>query len=211
MNSNIKNFVNFTSNPKLSEVNYGTVIIVDISGFTELVLNTELVLGRDILYHLLVSIIQKNNLKFSISEIEGDAIFFYKLGNPPSKEELIKLYCEMFKNFHTVLLNINNGILIDNKLSIKMIVHYGAIAKYQIGNFSKLYGAVVLEAHLLLKNNIQSNSYVLITERFSKTFQESSSPYSNEKKQCENIRGFKKICYSYYDFSSKKKIISMES
>ena len=48
----------------------GTVIIVDISGFTKLVYNTDLATGKNITLSLLSSIIRNNRLGLSIAEIE---------------------------------------------------------------------------------------------------------------------------------------------
>tara|TARA_R110002020_G_scaffold314192_4_gene529451 strand:- start:724 stop:933 length:210 start_codon:yes stop_codon:yes gene_type:complete len=55
-------------------------------------------------------------------------------------------------------LNAETGLEID--LVLKMIAHYGEISTYKIGAFEKLYGKTIIEAHTLLKNSIESNSYV---------------------------------------------------
>jgi hypothetical protein len=84
-----------------------------------------------------------------------------------------------------------------------MVVHYGTIMQYQINQFNKLYGEVVMEAHLLLKNEINSHSYVLTTDDYvSNLNSKSISGYSSKgSKICELLGGIKKVCYTCYDFS----------
>src|SRR5688500_10284288 len=79
----------------------GTVIIVDISGFTKLVYNTDLATGKNITLSLLSSIIRNNRLGLSIAEIEGDAIFFYKFGKSPSHKAVLQQYEVMLNDFIT--------------------------------------------------------------------------------------------------------------
>jgi hypothetical protein len=54
----------------------------------------------------------------------------------------------------------------DLELSLKLIVHFGSITEYKLYGFRKLYGEAVIEAHQLLKNNIPSHNYMLVTKDF---------------------------------------------
>ena len=80
-----------------------TVIIVDISGFAKMVYNTDHTTGKNITLRLLSSIIRNNQLGLSIAEIEGDAIFFYKFGRPPSHAEVLRQYEIMLADFKRTL------------------------------------------------------------------------------------------------------------
>ena len=62
--------------------NKGLVFIPDISGFTNFVTNTEIEHSRHVIQELLELLIDSNPLKLEISEVEGDAILFYKFGAP---------------------------------------------------------------------------------------------------------------------------------
>ena len=88
-------------------------------------------------------------------------------------------------------------------LSLKMIVHYGAITQYRINGFRKLYGEVVLEAHLLLKNELDSHSYILMTDEYVDSLEDERIDEYGSKggKMCENLGGVKKVCYTCYDFA----------
>jgi len=68
--------------------NKGLLFIPDISGFTNFVTNTEIEHSRHIIQELLEVIINSNNLGLEISEIEGDAILFYKYGDTPDLKEI---------------------------------------------------------------------------------------------------------------------------
>lgn len=179
----------------------GTIVIVDISGFTKLVFNTDIVLGRQIIFSLLQAIIDKNELGLKVSEIEGDAVLFYRFGPPPSQRELIRQFAAMMENFQSSFSRFSARVRAENILSIKMVVHYGRLSLYTISNFTKLYGDAVLEAHLLLKNNVASDTYILMTSAYmEKVPMEMPVAGADAVKQCEILRGIRKMCYSYYDF-----------
>ena len=53
--------------------------IPDISGFTEFVHNTAINHSKHIISELLEILIDSNRSNFKLAEIEGDALFFYKV------------------------------------------------------------------------------------------------------------------------------------
>jgi len=61
---------------KISIGKKGTILIVDISGYTAFVKNTQNSIGLLTVSKLLEKIISSNNLLFKVSEIEGDAVLF---------------------------------------------------------------------------------------------------------------------------------------
>lgn len=69
---------------KNTNIQDGIILIPDFSGFTEFVFNTKLYTGEYIVRQLLSILIDVNNQYFDISEIEGDAILFYKYDQKPS-------------------------------------------------------------------------------------------------------------------------------
>jgi hypothetical protein len=79
------------------------------------------------------------------------------------------------------------------------------MAEYKIGHFKKLYGQVVVEAHRLLKNSIDRNSYLLMTDALlaqAGTIAETELLQSGIKsnKLCEVYDTLKNICFTYFDF-----------
>ena len=77
----------------------GLLFIPDISGFTKFVNETEIEHSRIIIEELLENIINSNKIGLHISEVEGDAILFYRFGKNPSFEEISSQVENMFCNF----------------------------------------------------------------------------------------------------------------
>ncbi|MEO6132014.1 MAG: DUF2652 domain-containing protein, partial [Saprospiraceae bacterium] len=76
------------------------IFIPDISGFTQFVTDTEINHSRHIIEELLDILIEANQIGLEISEIEGDAILFYRFGDAPDAEALLKQVRQMFNDFH---------------------------------------------------------------------------------------------------------------
>ena len=58
--------------------NRGLIFIPDISGFTRFINETDIEHSRLIIQELLELLINENKINLQISEVEGDAILFYK-------------------------------------------------------------------------------------------------------------------------------------
>lgn len=147
----------------MKERTRGTVFIVDISGYTGLIKETNNTDGTWITKKLFTFIIKANCLSFQISEIEGDAILFYQFGKPVVVKKILYQFEMMLASSNAQIkrLKIVFPQVID--LSIKVIVHYGQMSIYVIGQVFKLFGKPLVDAHRLLKNSIPSNTYALIT------------------------------------------------
>jgi len=70
--------------------NKGLIFIPDISGFTQFVNKVDIIHSRLIIQELLEIIANSNQIGLTISEIEGDAILFYKYGESPDLEALYR-------------------------------------------------------------------------------------------------------------------------
>lgn len=145
------------------------LFIPDISGFTQFVQTTAINHSQHIIAELLEVLIESNQMNMQISEIEGDAIFFYKNGQPSASE--IAAQCKrMFIEFHQHLRKYDLSRICDcgacstaSSLTLKIIVHQGNISSYKIKDREKLFGADVILVHRLLKNNINHHEYMLMT------------------------------------------------
>ncbi len=151
--------------------NRGLLFIPDISGFTRFVSETEIEHSRLIIQELLEILINANDLGLEVSEIEGDAILFYKFGEPPPLEALYQQVEKMFCVFHRNLIAYEHRRYCQCKaclsaihLSLKVITHYGEFADYSVKNFNKLIGKDIIVAHQLLKNDIEQHEYWLVTK-----------------------------------------------
>jgi hypothetical protein len=106
-----------------------------------------------------------------VSEIEGDAILFYKFGEPPSLETLYKQVENMFCMFHRRLIDLElhrscqcKACITAVKLTLKVITHYGEFQEYTVSHFRQLIGRDIIIAHQLLKNDIEHHEYWLVTQ-----------------------------------------------
>ena len=187
----------------LSEACEGNLVIADISGFTKFVSRMEIATGKFITSQLLASIIKSNALDLEVSEIEGDAILFYKYGERFSEREVIQQFSIIRENFHSELSSLSNALNEEIDLHVKLIAHYGTFSEYAIGRFKKLYGKTIIEAHRLLKNSIQSNAYVLMTEVLLNNKSEFyDSRLNANNRLCEKYSDLEKMCFKYVDFAS---------
>lgn len=146
------------------------LLIPDISGFTQFVNQVEMSHGQSIIQELLETLIDSNITGLQISEVEGDAILFYRLGNelPP---EMIAAQCKkMFISFHQQIKKYEDARICDcgacvkaTKLTLKIVIHQGTVSFFNLRGNDKLYGPDVIVAHRLLKNNIPEHEYMLAT------------------------------------------------
>lgn len=147
-----------------------TILIPDISGFTDFTGKTELEHSSHIINELLDLIVRSNDLEFTLAEIEGDAVLFYRKGDPPSKKDMVGQCLTMFKNFHTQLKIIERDSLCQcgacqsaTNLTLKFIIHFGEVKEIKVAQFTKATGIDMIIAHRLLKNHIPSHEYILIS------------------------------------------------
>ncbi len=151
--------------------NQGLLFIPDISGFSRFVTETEIGHSQLIIQELLEILINANHLGLEISEIEGDAILFYKFGDPPALREIYKQVEKMFVAFHKNLISYEHrrycqceACISAINLTLKVITHFGEFTGYNVKNFSKLIGKDIIVAHQLLKNDIPQHEYWLVTQ-----------------------------------------------
>lgn len=186
----------------------GLIFIPDITGFTNFVKSIDLDLGVSITSDLLNGIIDNNPLDLNLSEIEGDALLYYKLGKPIPLEDVMDGFKHMYEAFDTRYQSWKLQYNIEANLSLKLIVHYGNIIVYDIKGFTKLYGETVIESHNLLKSGIKMTDYMLVTEDYMKALQQNISDvlvsdFEYNSYTSQLYSGVKKI--AYYFFSTVKK------
>ncbi len=119
------------------------ILIPDISGYTEFLTRTEIDHSSHILSETLELIIESNETGLTLSEIEGDAVLFYRAGEPLSKQELTQQCLLMFDRFHEKLKLIERDTICEcgacqtaTDLSLKFIAHYGKIKEIKVANNS---------------------------------------------------------------------------
>ena len=151
------------------------IFIPDISGFTNFVKETEIQHSQHIIKELLELLIDSNEIGLELSEIEGDALLFYKSKDIPGIEKLIEQSKKMFLNFHDHLVDYEHRRICHcgacstaSQLTLKFIAHEGEVNIMKIKGRENLYGNDVILAHKLLKNDVKSREYLLVTDSFTK-------------------------------------------
>ncbi len=147
------------------------LFIPDISGFTEFVHHTAMSHSRHIISELLELLIDTNTMHLQLAEIEGDALFFYKLEDTVDLSAIEQQIEAMYLAFHTHIKRYEYQRICHcgacssaHQLKIKFVVHYGEIEFITVKDNKKPYGSTVIQAHRLLKNDIPEDEYALFTK-----------------------------------------------
>lgn len=154
-------------------MNKALIFIPDISGFTRFVNATPIEHSRHIISELLQLVIDADQLGMTVSEVEGDAVLFYREGPPPTMDEVLEQARKMFLAFHAHLKRYESLRICHcdacssaRGLSLKFVVHYGEVGFIRVMNSSKPHGKALIVAHRLLKNSIEKHEYLLVTKEF---------------------------------------------
>ncbi|MGR8919284.1 MAG: DUF2652 domain-containing protein [Gammaproteobacteria bacterium] len=159
------------------------LLIPDISGFTEFVRDTEVAHSRHIIEELLEAIIAANDSGLEVSEVEGDAVFFYRFGPPPSAGVFFAQVRKMFLALHghlrlyeTQRICQCGACVSASELTLKVVAHYGRVAESRVGTHRKLFGEDVIAVHRLLKNDVPDDEYALVTHALAASWEDGSGP-----------------------------------
>ena len=147
------------------------MLIPDISGFSHFVNNTEIIHSVHIIAEMLETLIDHNILGLKVAEVEGDAVFFYRIGEAPTVKEINAQIEEMYLAFHQLVKVHERDRICScgacstvNNLKVKFVSHYGNVVERKIHDHFQLMGADVVKLHKLLKNNVDHPEYYLFTQ-----------------------------------------------
>lgn len=147
------------------------IFMPDISGFTKFVQSVEIEHSQHIISELLELLIDQNELQLDLAEVEGDALFYFKFRDIPSPADVLRQARRMFRAFHKHLsLYETNRIcqcgacISTTNLKLKFIIHGGQFDFVRIKEITKPHGAEVIKAHRLMKNNVESDEYILVSD-----------------------------------------------
>ncbi len=197
--------------------NSGFLYIPDISGFTKFITQTEIEHSNEIISDLIEVIINSNDLGLNISEIEGDSVLFYLLGEPPVLEAIVDQSKKTFIDFHAAIQTMTEEFDCNCKacttisnLTLKFITHWGECKEVPIQKFTKLIGSDVILAHRLLKNSVPDKEYLLLSQKYL-DHQKSKSlireAWINYKQNIEILEDFGEINIQYIPLSPLKSFV----
>jgi hypothetical protein len=184
------------------------LFIPDISGFTEFVHHTEISHSRHIISELLEILIDSNAIDLKLAEVEGDALFFYKIVDDTDIDNVKKQIRDMYIAFHTHLKRYEYERICHcgacssaYNLTLKFVTHFGEIDFIKIKDSKKPYGSNVIQVHRLLKNNVPLSEYAIFTTSLLPL-----DDISNEEQSTKTIAeyDFGDITYTYNGLSRFK-------
>jgi 2-polyprenyl-3-methyl-5-hydroxy-6-metoxy-1,4-benzoquinol methylase len=155
------------------------LFLADISGYTQFMLSHRKapVHSQMIIAGLFETLMRQIDPPLKIVELEGDALFMYasKTDDATSWERrsarLMDLVLSLFETFQKQLAEIKAysvchcGACVNvNELKLKIVAHSGEVVQNQVGEFSVLSGVDVITVHRLLKNSVDQNQYLLMSE-----------------------------------------------
>ncbi len=147
------------------------IFMPDISGFTQFVQSVEIEHSQHIISELLELLIDQNELGLELAEIEGDALFYFKFRDVPTPEKVLKQARQMFRAFHKHLTQYETNRICQcgacisaTNLKLKFIIHGGEFDFVRVKEIIKPHGAEVIKAHRLMKNNVESDEYILVSD-----------------------------------------------
>ena len=186
--------------------------IPDISGFTQFMSEVDFELSSRVIPSLLNKVIYANFIGLKVSEIEGDAVLFYKTGELPSFDDLVAQCAKFYSEFYNQMLILqkvysenDQAFEIPEILGLKIILHFGdEVASAQVGKSIKLMGEDVIIAHRLLKNDIELDEYLLISAKLMSLYEGKEERKVSWGKLMEGEADYEhigKLRYWYVDLS----------
>ncbi|MGB0645535.1 MAG: DUF2652 domain-containing protein [Bradymonadia bacterium] len=166
----------------------GFLVLADISGYTTFVrshkmgkipflgqrmANTSQIHAETVITDLLETMIDSVGDALTLNKLEGDAIFFFResAGGAEEVSALIQTLSKVFDAFNQRVhdLMFCQTCLCDccqqmTQLKVKIFAHYGDFLIKQVAQFTELAGHDVIIAHRLMKNSVNSDEYLLLTE-----------------------------------------------
>jgi hypothetical protein len=95
----------------------------------------------------------------------------YCKGDPPRRSVLVEQCQRIFDAFHRQLMVIERDTVCQcgacqtaSRLTLKFVAHYGFIKEIKVDRFTMATGTEMIVAHRLMKNDVDSHEYILITE-----------------------------------------------
>lgn len=154
------------------------IVLVDISGYTRFLKahRVSLLHAEQIITQLLESVVAEAKAPLVFHELEGDAVNFYAVsdGSTEMAQDIltqVQSFIEAFRAKERELISECGLCKCEacqnvDKLKMKAIVHHGTAAFTKVRHLDKIGGQDVVLAHRLLKNSIEQDEYILLSDAF---------------------------------------------
>ena len=153
--------------------------IADISGYTKFIFSNEKEISHSqmVIRELITTLLNEANRPLQLIRIEGDAIFLYAIKDDSAEswervsKDLVAKVMTLFKVFSNKLSELTihkicncTACINIEQLKLKVVVHSGRAAFYRVNEHQELTGTAPIVIHRLLKNSVQADEYILLTE-----------------------------------------------
>ncbi len=166
----------------------GFVVLLDISGYTRFIRSHNIrhvpVIGKEfrkaseahgeqVVTDLLETLLNATSDILRPEKLEGDAILMSAVPDDQAEfaRTLVSRLQDVFRVFHERIRDIAfcTTCLCDccskmGELKVKAIAHHGPFLIKQVASFREIAGQEIIRAHRLLKNSVDSNEYLMLTE-----------------------------------------------
>jgi len=150
------------------------LFIADISGYTAYMVRnqTEAAHGALAINDLMKALVREVSLPIEISKLEGDALFLYLVKEEiPEGIDLAQTLLHFFAVFSKKIRELYHSTVCTcgacsgiEHLKLKIVAHFGKASIEEIGRFTEISGVDVILVHRLLKNAIEGDCYLMVTE-----------------------------------------------
>jgi uncharacterized protein YndB with AHSA1/START domain len=157
-----------------------TLLIADISGYTEYLAGVEIDHAQDILADLIGTVVTSLRPAFRLAKLEGDAAFCFapadKLDGSTLLDTIERCYFSFRRRRRDVKAATScecNACMRIPTLNLKFVAHRGLVIRQKVAGHEELLGSDVIVVHRLLKNDIAESlgmaAYVALTETLTST------------------------------------------
>jgi hypothetical protein len=160
----------------MSKIHEGYLLIVDITGYTRYLSESELEHAQETLTALLELLVENTRPPLVISRLAGDAVISYGL-----QEDFFQgqTFIEMIEDTYVTFRKALERLVLNNtcgcnacanisSLDLKFFIHYGTFGLQRISDYDELVGNDIHLLHRLLKNSVTEETgfqaYALYTE-----------------------------------------------
>jgi uncharacterized protein YndB with AHSA1/START domain len=149
---------------------HGIFILADIGGYTTFLSDVGIEHAKEITGHLLNGMFEVDSETWKLGDVEGDCLFLYSDEMLPP-EEVFAYLRQVYEKFRESLEEVVTGSTCgcgacnrSGDLTLKFVVHCGDFDIEKIAGQQQLIGREVVVAHRLLKNNVPTREYALLTQ-----------------------------------------------
>ncbi|NIM93541.1 MAG: DUF2652 domain-containing protein [Anaerolineales bacterium] len=160
----------------MSKTHEGYLLIVDLTGYTRYLSESELEHAQETLTALLELLVENTRPPLVISRLAGDAVISYC---PREDFSQGQMFIEMIEDTYVTFRKTLDRLVLNNtcgcnacanigSLDLKFFIHYGSFGIQRVSGYDELVGNDINLLHRLLKNNVTEEigyqAYALYTD-----------------------------------------------